>query len=199
MQFSEKLKFYRNEKAFTQDGLAAKIGVTLSTLNRWENGANFPRCQNIVSLANALDINAADFLDSDNKNETEIAEIKKASILQEKENNAYTRARQSYQEIVIAGEVRKDGSPKIKNSTDADGINAFKRQMQFVNDRDEALAYKYFSNVEAFNSDYEFMRDLFGKLSPIGREKVFRFIQKYLFMDDENLSDSFLNAITDEE
>ena len=199
MQFCEKLKYFRDERAFTQDRLASLIGVTLSTLNRWENGANFPRCENIKRLANALEINAADFLDADNKDESEITEIKKASILQKKEKETNEKAKKAYLEALKSDE-------KLKNTdvnTDKDahltaGKEAFEKYFQYASAQREVLINNAYSDYQAFQSDADFMMDLFRKLSPIGREKVFRFIQKYLFLDDENITADFRDKITEE-
>lgn len=83
MFFAGKLKEIRTENALTQAELAEECGIATNTINRWENGANFPGYRNIANLANALKISALDFLDEDNTNKAEIKEIKKAYRMQQ--------------------------------------------------------------------------------------------------------------------
>lgn len=42
MNFSEKVKFTRGKLYLSQQALANKVGVSFSTINRWENGRSNP-------------------------------------------------------------------------------------------------------------------------------------------------------------
>lgn len=42
MEFSEKLKFARKKLMMSQEEMARELGVTFTTLNRWENKKNEP-------------------------------------------------------------------------------------------------------------------------------------------------------------
>ena len=42
MDFSDKIRFVREELGLTQKELAKKLGVAFATINRWENGHTEP-------------------------------------------------------------------------------------------------------------------------------------------------------------
>lgn len=42
MEFSEKIKKLRKLKNLTQEALANELGITFSTVNRWENNKTIP-------------------------------------------------------------------------------------------------------------------------------------------------------------
>lgn len=42
MSFAEKVKIARCQLKLSQEKLAAKLGVSFSTVNRWEKGHSFP-------------------------------------------------------------------------------------------------------------------------------------------------------------
>ena len=42
MSFAEKVKTVRGQLKLSQEKLAAKLGVSFSTVNRWEKGRSFP-------------------------------------------------------------------------------------------------------------------------------------------------------------
>ena len=46
----ELLKELRENKKFSQDALAKKLGVSQSTLSSWELGLNFPRTDDLEKL-----------------------------------------------------------------------------------------------------------------------------------------------------
>ncbi len=42
MSFADKVKAVRKQLKLSQEKLAAKLGVSFSTVNRWEKGHSFP-------------------------------------------------------------------------------------------------------------------------------------------------------------
>ena len=42
MEFSDKIRFVREELGITQEELAKKLGVAFATINRWEQGLTTP-------------------------------------------------------------------------------------------------------------------------------------------------------------
>lgn len=48
------LKQKRDEKGFTQRQLAAKLGVTQGSVNKWENGSCWPSVPMLYSIAQAI-------------------------------------------------------------------------------------------------------------------------------------------------
>jgi len=61
-----KIKFIRESKGLTQLYVATALGVTTDTVSRWEN-AKYPtvRWENVEGLAKALDVEAAELLESE--------------------------------------------------------------------------------------------------------------------------------------
>ena len=43
MEFSEKIKFIRRKSLLSQNDFAKALGVSFSTVNRWENGRAIPK------------------------------------------------------------------------------------------------------------------------------------------------------------
>ena len=54
--FSERLKDLRQEKGFTAQQLAKKIGVSEPTISRWENCMRIPNFLQIIALAEFFDV-----------------------------------------------------------------------------------------------------------------------------------------------
>lgn len=54
--FSDKLKALRKEKKLTQKKIAELIGISQGSYANWENGKREPSLENVVKLANILNI-----------------------------------------------------------------------------------------------------------------------------------------------
>lgn len=52
---SQNIKFYRKGK-FTQETLAEKIGVSTQNINNVEGKRRFPRTENLIKIADALEV-----------------------------------------------------------------------------------------------------------------------------------------------
>jgi len=50
------LREWRRKRLLTQEELAAKVGVTFTTISNWETGEAPPRVRNIRKLAEALSV-----------------------------------------------------------------------------------------------------------------------------------------------
>ena len=59
MKISDRIKHYRKKAVLTQPELAMKLGVSQSTLNRWENDAREPSFKTIELLASILSVPAS--------------------------------------------------------------------------------------------------------------------------------------------
>ena len=60
MEFKDRLKKYRIEKGFTQDGLANKIFVSRSAVAKWEAGLGLPSADSEQALCNVLGVKRED-------------------------------------------------------------------------------------------------------------------------------------------
>lgn len=56
MSFSESLQVLRRGKSFSQEELAAKIGVSRQAVSKWETGEAMPDLQKLLLLREALDV-----------------------------------------------------------------------------------------------------------------------------------------------
>lgn len=65
--FSKRLKELRNSKKLTMDQLAAKLDVSKSRVNMWENNGTVPRQDKLIELANFLGVTTDYLLGIDNK------------------------------------------------------------------------------------------------------------------------------------
>lgn len=52
----EKIKLYRKKRGLSQDKLAELVNMEMKSLSRIESGHNYPQCENLVAIANALDV-----------------------------------------------------------------------------------------------------------------------------------------------
>jgi transcriptional regulator with XRE-family HTH domain len=59
---SAKLKLFRESRLWTQSFLADRIGVSVFTLNRWENGSQVPMREYLGKIADALDVDESDLV-----------------------------------------------------------------------------------------------------------------------------------------
>ena len=58
---SDRIKFLREQKNYTQTDLAKKLGITRSSVNAWELGISVPSTQYIVELSNIFSV-STDYL-----------------------------------------------------------------------------------------------------------------------------------------
>lgn len=56
MNIGERLKRYRNEKRMTQEEVAYRAGVTITSISRWENGVREPTFRDVEKIAAALGV-----------------------------------------------------------------------------------------------------------------------------------------------
>lgn len=62
--FGEYIKAKRIERGYTQNDLADKLGTTVFTISRWENGKCYPDLEMLDDLAMALDTTSEDILEN---------------------------------------------------------------------------------------------------------------------------------------
>ncbi len=73
--FGERLKNYRKTKDFTQDELAAKIGVSGQAVSKWEKGECLPDVYNFKLLARLYRVSVDDLLDVEDEKAEKVIEI----------------------------------------------------------------------------------------------------------------------------
>lgn len=64
MEFSEKIRFVREELGLTQEELAKKLGVAFATINRWEQGSTTPHANTEKKLYEFCKDNGIEFCKS---------------------------------------------------------------------------------------------------------------------------------------
>ena len=89
---TDNIKRLRKEKGFSQEELAEKLNVVRQTVSKWENGLSVPDAEMLLKIADVLDTQISDILDTgikSNKNsdlQTIDKELKKLNTKIEKEN-----------------------------------------------------------------------------------------------------------------
>lgn len=63
--FSTNIKFIREQKGLTQENLANIIGKDYSTVGKWENGTRSPIMEDVLRIADILNIPVEDLLTKD--------------------------------------------------------------------------------------------------------------------------------------
>ncbi len=56
------LKFFRNKKSLTQKNIANALGLSISTISKWESGISKPRADTLKKLADLLDCTVDELL-----------------------------------------------------------------------------------------------------------------------------------------
>lgn len=70
--FGAKVRQYREALGLSQEQLAEKIDVELSTISKIENGVSFPNAKTIVNLFNYFEIHPIQLFDFGIKNKTKL-------------------------------------------------------------------------------------------------------------------------------
>lgn len=73
----EKIKFYRQQRGYTQKKLGELCGMADSAIRRYESGRANPKIETLAKIANALDCNIIDLDDSLKAGYNELQESKK--------------------------------------------------------------------------------------------------------------------------
>lgn len=63
--FSTNIKFIREQKGLTQENLANMIGKDYSTVGKWENGTRSPIMEDVLRIADILNIPVENLLTKD--------------------------------------------------------------------------------------------------------------------------------------
>lgn len=83
MELGKKIKYYRNEKAITQDELAERVFVSRQTISNWENDKSYPDINSILLLSEVLDVPIGNLIKGDveqMKDEINTGEVREIKI-----------------------------------------------------------------------------------------------------------------------
>lgn len=83
MKLGKKIKYYRNEKAITQDELAERVFVSRQTISNWENDKSYPDINSILLLSEVLDVPIDNLIKGDveqMKDEINTGEVREIKI-----------------------------------------------------------------------------------------------------------------------
>lgn len=69
--FNENLKALRKQKGYSQEELAIKLNVVRQTVSKWEKGLSVPDVEMLQSIADILEVNVSQLLDSQIPNKEE--------------------------------------------------------------------------------------------------------------------------------
>lgn len=73
--FNENLKALRKQKGYSQEELAIKLNVVRQTVSKWEKGLSVPDVEMLQSIADILEVNVSQLLDSQIPNEEEHGDL----------------------------------------------------------------------------------------------------------------------------
>lgn len=65
MELGKKIKYYRNDKSFTQDSLAERVFVSRQTISNWENDKSYPDINSIILLSEVLEVSIDNLIKGD--------------------------------------------------------------------------------------------------------------------------------------
>ena len=75
MNFSERLKYYRQQRGYTQTDIANKLQMTNQNYNRYETKNVYPRLDIAIKIADILGITINDLIGNNTNNSNEAADI----------------------------------------------------------------------------------------------------------------------------
>lgn len=87
MELGKQIKYYRSEKALSQDNLAERVFVSRQTISNWENNKSYPDINSLLRLGEVFDITMDQLLKGDLEimkekiNSTDIQKMKAMSIV----------------------------------------------------------------------------------------------------------------------
>ena len=140
MKLNEKLKNLRIENKMTQRELANKLGISISTLQKYEYGTLNIKNEIILSLCDIFNISVDDFLNEKRQNEMDI--LKEMDDLEKEEfrrNKALLTIEKVKKKLEERKKIQKEREVKLQNyrkSEIRDNMETFKDQYYF----EESLA-----------------------------------------------------------
>jgi transcriptional regulator with XRE-family HTH domain len=103
-----RIRHYREQRGYTQEQLAQKLGKTKGYLSRIENGKERPNLELLANIADALGIRVKDLFDDDTPTPPELKEIGAEWIMLNKELKAEGFTVEEIREIVKIAKMFKD-------------------------------------------------------------------------------------------
>lgn len=111
MILADKIIEERKKNGWSQEELAAQLGVSRQAVSKWESAGSIPDLQKVIQLASLFGV-STDYL----LREDAVPEESTSAVYQETENTAPLR-RVSMEEANEFLEFRKNGAPTIANAT----------------------------------------------------------------------------------
>ena len=62
MSMGRRIAALRKENGYTQEQLAAKLGISNQAVSKWENGSSDPSTSNLLALAKLFGVSAEEIL-----------------------------------------------------------------------------------------------------------------------------------------
>lgn len=72
MTLGENLRYHRQSKGFSQDMVAAKIGVSRQAVTKWESDKSYPSSENLLALASIYNVSVDELIGIKKKNDNKI-------------------------------------------------------------------------------------------------------------------------------
>ena len=99
MAISERLKDLRKKKGLTQAELAKKVGLSIATIQGYEQGKYEPKYENLCNLAIALDVGILDLVNKEEFKKME--DIRVQEIMQEQLKSGRIRMIENKEMLII--------------------------------------------------------------------------------------------------
>lgn len=98
--FAFNLKHIRQEKGLTQEQLGKIMNKDYSTIGKWENGSRSPIMEDVLKLADVLNVDIKDLIDKDYKNSSN-KKFDELEILFDKNKDILTDDDKEYIKFII--------------------------------------------------------------------------------------------------
>ena len=105
MLMGEKIRLQRKRSSITQEDLSRLAGVSLKTIQRWENGERSPRADEMNRLAEALKVSPGYFLDGADDS------LALPEGIKERKNTNMTRERNTNMAVITLENGKKVEAP----------------------------------------------------------------------------------------
>ena len=111
--FSFNLKHFRQEKGLTQEQLGKLMNKDYSTIGKWENGTRSPIMEDVIKLADILNVDMQDLIDKDYSNNDN--KLTKLDILYQKTRDILSEDDKSTLEFILQKTLNNYNNSKEEN------------------------------------------------------------------------------------
>ena len=180
---SENLSFFRRKKGYTQKELAKNTGLSVSFISHIENKVSEPSEENLVKIADALDVSVSDLKVDDNLKKLKNDDIELIKLLTKLTSNSKISCKleqsSNYRNLLSTN--INDVNYKLIYSSNMNG-DVYFIVLNIISD----IVEKPISIRSDVNNNYDYLFELVQSINNLEREQypIFKFLKDLEKLDD---------------